>query len=105
MRRYFFAATLLAIAAAMPLHAFGDDNAIAKQIIKRLSVQRDAGTLKGFTLDLKVKKGVVVLRGNVSNDAQKTAVLAAASDLEGVEQVIDEVAIQQAATAADSRYP
>jgi osmotically-inducible protein OsmY len=93
MRRFFLAATILSIVAGGPLQAQAGDREIAEQIIQKLKVQRDAGTLKDFTLDLKVDKGVVLMRGSVREPAQKEGVLAAAKGIEGIANVVDEISI------------
>lgn len=93
MRRFFLAATIMSIVAGGPLQALAGDREIAEQIIQKLKVQRDSGSLKDFTLDLKVDKGVVLMRGSVREEAQKAGVLAAASGIEGVEKVQDEITI------------
>ncbi len=93
MRRFFFAAAVLALTATCPLAGWAGDREIAEQIIKRLKVQRDAGTLKGFKLDLKVEQGVVLFNGKVSDPEQKTAVLSAAKGLEGIAEVVDQIAV------------
>jgi len=93
MRRYFLAATILSIVAGGPLQALAGDREIAEQIIQKLKVQRDAGSLKDFTLDLKVDKGVVLMRGNVREESQKKGVLDVASGIEGITNVVDEITI------------
>src|SRR5690606_35658730 len=60
---------------------------------------RDAGSLKDFTLDLKVDQGVVLLRGSVQRPDQKANVLAAAQGIDGISQVVDEIEVRQAAAA------
>ncbi len=99
MRRFFLAATIMSIVAGGPLQALAGDREIAEQIIQKLKVQRDSGSLKDFTLDLKVDKGVVLMRGTVREDAQKQSVLAAASGIQGVEKVQDEITVGQAKPA------
>lgn len=100
MRRYFLAATILSIVAGGPLQALAGDREIAEQIIQKLKVQRDDGSLKDFTLDLKVDKGVVLMRGSVREEAQKANVLAVAKDIEGIANVVDEITVASAAKAA-----
>lgn len=100
MRRFFLAATILSIVAGGPLQALAGDREIAEQIIQKLKVQRDAGALKDFTLDLKVDKGVVLMRGNVREAAQKENVLAAAKGIDGIANVVDEISVGTAQTAA-----
>ena len=96
MRRFFLAATIMSIVASGPLQALAGDREIAEQFIQRLKVQRDAGSLKGFTLDLKVDKGVVLLRGSVGQASQKQDVLAVANGIEGITSVVDEITVSGA---------
>ena len=106
MRRYFLAATILSIVAGGPLQALAGDREIAEQIISKLKVQRDAGSLKDFTLDLKVDKGVVLMRGSVREDAQKRSVLAVAKDIDGIAKVVDEITVLPVvATPAQTATP
>jgi len=97
MRRFFLSAAIMAIVAGGPLQAQAGDREIAQQIIDRLKVHRDAGSLKDFTLDLKVDQGVVLLRGSVGQVEQKQNVLAAAKDIEGITKVVDEIEVRGAA--------
>lgn len=97
MRRFFLSAAIMAIAVGGPIQAQAGDREIAQQIIDRLKVQRDAGSLKDFTLDLKVDQGVVLLRGSVVRADQKESVLAAAKDIEGITKVVDEIEVREAA--------
>jgi osmotically-inducible protein OsmY len=100
MRRYFLAATILSIVAGGPLQALAGDREIAEQIIQKLKIQRDAGSLKDFTLDLKVDQGVVLMRGSVREEAQKASVLAVAKDIQGIANVVDEITVTSAAKPA-----
>ncbi len=97
MRRFFFSAAIMAIAVGGPLQARGGDREIAQQIINNLKVHRDAGSLKDFTLDLKVDQGVVLLRGSVQRPDQKANVLAAAQGIDGISRVVDEIEVREAA--------
>jgi osmotically-inducible protein OsmY len=97
MRRFFLSAAIMAIAVGGPIQAQAGDREIAQQIIDRLKVQRDAGSLKDFTLDLKVDQGVVLLRGSVVRADQKESVLAAAKDIDGITKVVDEIEVRDAA--------
>jgi osmotically-inducible protein OsmY len=100
MRRFFFAAAIMAIVGGGPLQAQGGDREIAQQIIDKLKVHRDAGSLKDFTLDLKVDQGVVLLRGSVGQAEQKANVLAAANGIDGITRVVDEIEVRAAQPAA-----
>ncbi|KAA1259224.1 periplasmic protein [Rubripirellula obstinata] len=73
------------------------DREIAQQIMQRLKSNRDSGALKDFTLDMKVDQGVVLFRGNVNANDQKQLVLQAASGIEGIAKVVDEVSVTQIA--------
>ncbi len=96
MRRKYFGLAIAAFATLGPMQAWGGDREIAEQIIKRLKTNRDSGALKDFTLDMKVDKGVVLFRGNVSQDQQKDLVLGAAKGIEGITKVVDEVSVKSA---------
>lgn len=99
MRRKYFGLAIAAFATLGPMQAWGGDREIAEQIIKRLKTNRDSGALKDFTLDMKVDKGVVLFRGDVSDKTQKGLVLAAAKGIEDVTNVVDEVSVTKVATA------
>src|SRR6056297_2793775 len=100
MRRFFVGVALYTLAAVTPLAAWGGDREIAEQIYSKLKGQQAAGVLQGFTLDLGVNEGEVVLKGQVSNDAQRQTVLATARSVEGVTDVVDEIAVGAAVTPA-----
>lgn len=102
MRRKYFGWAIAAIATLGPMQAWGGDREIAEQIIERLKADRDAGTLKDFTLDMKVDQGVVVFRGQVSKSSQKDLLLRAADGIEGVTKVVDEVGVTAAKAAQDA---
>lgn len=99
MRRFVLSAAMLAVVAGGPLQAYGGDREIAQQIIEKLKVHRDNGTLKDFTLDLKVDQGVVLLRGSVIHADQKADVLAAAEGIDGIAKVVDEIEVREAVAA------
>lgn len=100
MRRFFVGVALYTLAAVTPLAAWGGDREIAEQIYSKLKGQQAAGVLQGFTLDMDVTGGKVLLKGHVSSDAQRTAVLAAANSVEGVKEVVDQITIGTAAKPA-----
>lgn len=100
MRRFFVGVALYTLAAVTPLAAWGGDREIAEQIFLKLKEQQASGVLQGFTLDLGVNEGQVVLKGQVSTESQRDAVLAVANDTEGVSSVIDEISIVPVAKPA-----
>jgi len=93
MRQKYFGIAIAAFATLGSATAWGGDREIAAQIITRLNESRDSGELKDFTLDMKVDKGIVLFRGNVSENAQKRIVLKAAQGIDGIAKVVDEVDI------------
>ena len=97
MRRKYFGLAIAALATIGPMQAWGGDREIAEQIIQRLKTNRDSGALKDFTLDMKVDNGVVLFRGNVSQEAQKEVVLRAADGILGIAKIVDEVKVTSAA--------
>ncbi len=100
MRRVFVALAVFGLAAAAPLSGRGDDAAIKRQIINRLSQEKAAGNLQGFDLDLKVEAGVVWLQGRVASPQQEELVLKAASQTPGVAKVMKNLQVAGAASAA-----
>ena len=100
MRRLCYMAAILLIAGGAPVGAQAGDREIAQTIIGKLKVHRDSGSLKDFTLDLKVDEGVVLLRGSVAVPSQKSHVLSAAEGVEGVLRVVDEIEVREAANPA-----
>jgi osmotically-inducible protein OsmY len=96
MRRKYFGLAIAAFATLGPMQAWGGDREIAEQIIQRLKTNRDSGVLKDFTLDMKVDQGVVIFRGDVSQESQRDLVLKAADGVNGVTKVVDAVKITTA---------
>lgn len=109
MRIKYLGLAIAVIATLGPMQAFGGDREIAEQIMLRLKSSRDSGALKDFTLDMKVDKGVVLFRGNVSQSEHKNLVLNTANGINGVAQVVDELSIKtktpEAAKPAPAKAP
>jgi osmotically-inducible protein OsmY len=105
MRRFFVGVALFTLAAVTPLAAWGGDREIAEQIYSKLKGQQSAGVLQGFTLDMDVTAGRVLLKGHVSSDAQRTAVLAAANSVDGVSEVVDQISVGNASPATSPAKP
>ncbi len=98
MRTRYFGIAIAAFATLGPATAWGGDREIAQQIITRLNASRESGQLKDFTLDMKVDQGVVLFRGNVSQNDQKQVVLQAVKGIDGIAEVVDQLSV----TAADA---
>ena len=69
------------------------DVAITDHIIGKLQQQMQAGSLKGFDLDVTTAKGEVSVRGKVGSSEQKALVLDIARRVRGVRKVIDNVTV------------
>lgn len=101
MRQRYFGIVVAVGLTLGPAAAWGGDREIADQIIERLNQSRNTGQLKDFTIDMKVDAGVVLFRGTVAHESQKGIVLGAATGIDGIAQVIDEVHVAGAAVAPD----
>ena len=97
MRRYVFRLTFLALAALGTSVVLGNDQQIAKTIVEKLSAEKEAGNLKGFSIDLKVETdGTVWLTGRVSSEEQRSLALNIAARVKGVKQVVNDLSIEKA---------
>jgi hypothetical protein len=97
MRRYVFRLTFLALAALGTSVVLGNDQQIAKTIVEKLSAEKEAGNLKGFSIDLKVETdGTVWLTGRVSSEEQRATALNAAARVKGVKQVVNDLSVEKA---------
>jgi hypothetical protein len=93
MRRYVFRLALLSMAALAPHAVLGDDQQIAQQIMQKLKAEKDAGNLKGFSIDLQVDEGTVWLSGRVASELQQSKALDIARRIPGVQQVVNDLTI------------
>jgi hypothetical protein len=100
MRRYVFRLAMLTLAAFGPGVARGDDQKIAEQIVQKLQAEKQAGTLKGFSIDLQVDEGTVWLSGRVANADQQAKALDIARRVPGVVQVVNDLSITAPASTA-----
>jgi hypothetical protein len=99
MRRYVFRLAVLTLVAFTSSAARADDQQIAQQIVERLQTEKQAGGLKGFSIDLQVDEGTVWLSGRVANSAQQAKALDIARRIPGVVQVVNDLIITAPATA------
>ncbi len=93
MRRYVFRLAILSLAALAPTAVRADDQEIAQQIVEKLQAEKQAGTLKGFSIDLSVEEGTVWLSGRVTNPDQQAKALDIARRIPGVKQVVNDLAV------------
>jgi hypothetical protein len=98
MRRYVFRLAILSLAALIPTAARANDQEIAQQIVQKLQAEKQAGTLKGFSIDLSVEEGTVWLSGRVATAEQQAKALDIARRIPGVKQVVNDLDINAAAT-------
>jgi hypothetical protein len=99
MRVYVFRLAMLTLAVLGPVVARGDDQQIAQQIIEQLDSEKQAGTLKGFSIDLSVEEGTVWMSGRVANAEQHARALDIARRIPGVKQVVNDLTVNGSATA------
>jgi len=102
MQRFVFSAALLVFSLWLPSSSMADDELIARQVMQKLQQQKRSGKLKGFSLDLKVESGTVILQGRVSKPEQRTAILDAARRVPGVTQVVNGIEVGRAAPAVSA---
>jgi hypothetical protein len=76
-----------------PAIARADDSQIARQIIERLQVEKRAGNLKGFNIDLQVDEGTVWMSGKLSSEQQRAKALDIARRIPGVKQVVNDLKV------------
>lgn len=93
MRRYAFRLAMLALAVLGPSVVRADDQEIAQQIVEKLQAEKQAGNLKGFSIDLQVEEGTVWLSGRVANDTQQAKALDIARRVAGVKQVVNDLSV------------
>ncbi len=93
MQRIVFALAVVAMTAGAPLGALAgdrEDRATAEQIATLI---RDSGQLQNYSLGVKYKNGTVWLSGRVTNDQQMQAALQVVSDIEGIEQIVNNLEV------------
>ena len=100
MRRYVFRLAILSLAVLGPTVARANDQEIAQQIVQKLQVEKQAGTLKGFSIDLSVDEGTVWLSGRVATPEQQHKALDIARRIRGVKQVVNDLMVVETAEVA-----
>jgi hypothetical protein len=87
--------TSLAIAALVAIPAVSlageqQDKAAAEQIA---TILRDSGQMQNYSVGVKYKSGTVWLSGKVANDQQMQTALDVVGDIEGVRQIVNNMAV------------
>lgn len=95
MRRFVFGLAILGCAAFAPLAARGDDQQIAQAVMQKLAKEKQAGNLRGFSVELKVDDGTVFMSGRVTSAEQQKLALECAQRTAGVKQVVNELSVNQ----------
>jgi hypothetical protein len=93
MRRTLCTWAIVALAALAPVGALAsdtEDKAAAEQIA---TVLRDSGQLNNYSVGVKYRDGTVWLSGRVTSDQQMQAALDIVSELEGIEQIVNNLSV------------
>jgi hypothetical protein len=99
MRRMIYGLALIAIAALTPICASAgeqDDKEVAQQIAALL---RDSGKMQKYSVGVKYKDGTVWLAGRVTSKEQMATALQIISDIDGIEQIVNNLTIAPATAA------
>ncbi len=79
-----------------------NDLAVTDAVINMLQQSKQAGSLRGFELDVSTVNGDVWLRGMVANEEQKDLVLEQVRRVRGVSRVIDDITVAHEGVRAAS---
>ncbi len=93
MRRTLLTWAVVSIAAFVPNTARAEnahDKAVAAQIA---TVLRDSGYMKNYSVGVKYREGTVWLSGRVTNEQQMQVAESIVSNLEGVEQIVNNLTV------------
>ena len=104
MQRILFSCAVATIAALAPtLAVAGDkeDKATAEQIA---TVLRDSGQMQNYSVGVKYKNATVWLSGRVTSEQQMQAALQVISDIEGIDQIVNNLTVA-APAAASTKQP
>ena len=103
MRRKIFGLALLAVASLAPIGAWAgeqEDKEVAQEIA---TILRDSGRMQNYSVGVKFKDGNVWLAGRVSSKEQMAAALEVVSDIEGVNQIVNNMTVAQPAPAKTAK--
>ncbi len=93
-------------AAAVDAPAAPSDEKVTDQIIEQLQLEKNAGNLRGFQLDVRTVNGECWVGGRVASQAQKDLVMGIVNKTQGVKKVLDEVSVNDPSVvaAANTEY-
>jgi hypothetical protein len=103
MRRKIFGLALLAMATLTPVYASADDQEDKEVAQEIATILRDSGRMQNYSVGVKFKDGNVWLAGRVSSKEQMAAALDVVSDIEGVNQIVNNMTVTPAAPAKTAR--
>ncbi len=93
MRRQIYGLALLAMATLTPNGASAGDQEDRDSAQQIAAILRDSGKMQNYSLGVKYKDGNVWLAGRVANKEQMAAALEVVSDIEGVNQIINNMTV------------
>lgn len=76
-----------------------EDKAFAKQIANSL---KESGEMRDYSVGVKCKDGTVWLAGRVTDQKQLSTALRVVSDIDGVEQIVNNMMVDEAGAAAST---
>src|SRR3569623_93621 len=97
MHRFNMAWTMTAIVLLSPTLMLASDKQTGQQIADAL---KQSGRLVGFRIGVKYQEGTAWLKGRVSSEEQKALAIQMTEQLPEVSQVVDELTVEPASTAA-----
>ncbi len=104
MRKKYFSWAIAAIAALGPT-ALSAGEAEDKEFAKQVAVAlKESGQMRDYSIGVKCKNGTVWMAGRVTDKRQLSSALQIVSNLDGVQQIVNNVAVDEpGATAASTR--
>ncbi len=105
MRRMIYGLAVLAAASITPVCVSAgeqEDKQVATEIA---TILRDSGRMKDYSVGVKYKDGNVWLAGRVSSKEQMAAALEVVSDIEGVNQIVNNLTVGPAPAGKAAKSP
>jgi BON domain len=99
MRRFFCTIAMVSAAGLVSAPALADqqeDKAAAEQIA---TILRDSGQMRNYSVGVKYKNGTVWLSGRVADEQQLQAALSVVSEIEGIEQIVNNLSTSPGETS------
>ena len=92
--------------AAATTTASNSDEKVTDSVIEQLKLEKNAGNLRGFQLDVRTVNGECWVGGRVASQAQKDLVMDIVNNTQGVTKILDEVSVVDSSVvaAANNEY-